>query len=167
MARWRLQGLYLLDGDSITTDNLLDGKVAEDDILHTLDSDGKVLEDDLAVLSDDGLVAANLDVVTGALDRSSDENNGGSIALDSGGELAEGGDLDGLTTLTTSGSAVGGSVTNSGNVLKGSSTLLDATLDIDHARSRRCQSGNGRKAEGDNGAELHCVEVLTSSRMNE
>jgi hypothetical protein len=159
--------LYLLNGDSITTDDLLDGKVTENDVLDTLDGDGEVLEDDLAVLSDDGLVAANLDVVTGALDRTSDEDNGGVVALDGGGELAESGDLDGLTTLTTSGSAVGGSVTNSGNILKGSSTLNDIALDIDHARGGRCQSGNGCKAEGDKGAELHCVEVMTSSRKND
>lgn len=125
---------YLLDGDSITTDDLLDGEVAENHVLRILDGDGEVLEDGVAVLSDDGLVAANLDVVTGALDGSCDEDNGSVVALDSGSELTEGRDLDRLAALTTSGSAVRGSVTNGGNVLKRSSTLGDGALDIDHAR---------------------------------
>ena len=155
---------YLLDGDSITTDDLLESKVTEDDVLDTLDSDGEVLKDDLAVLSDNGFVTANLDIVTRTLNGASDEDNGGIVALDGSSELAKGGDLDGLATLTTSGSAVSGGVTNSGNVLEGSSTLYDVALGINHARCGRCQSGDGRKAEGDKGAELHCVEVMTSSR---
>ena len=158
---------YLLDSDSITTDDLLESEVTEDNVFNTLDGDGEVFEDDLAVLSDNRLIAANLDVVTGALDGPSNENDSGVVALDGSSELVESGDLDGLTALTTSGTAIGGSVTNSGDVLKGSSTLLDAALDIDHARGGRCQSGDGCKAKGDNGAELHCVEVLTSSRKND
>jgi hypothetical protein len=158
---------YLLDSDSVTADDLLDGKVTEDDVLDTLDGDSEVLQDDLAVLSNDGLVAADLDVVARALDGASDEDNGSVVTLDGSGQLAEGRHLNGLSTLTTSGSAIGGSVANSGNILKGSSTLNDVTLDIDHARCGRCQSGDGCEAEGDKCAELHCVEVLTSSRRND
>ena len=82
-------GSYLLDRDSVTADDLLDGKVAENDVTDTLDCDGEVLKNDLAVLSDDGLVAADLDVIAGALDGASDEDNGSVVTLDGGGELAE------------------------------------------------------------------------------
>lgn len=145
----------------------MNSKVTENDVLDTLDSDGEVLKDDLAVLSDDGLVASDLDIVTRALDGTSDEDDGGVVTLDSGGEFAQGRDLDSLTALTTSGSAIGSSVTNSGDVLEGGSALLDVALGADHARSGRCQSGDGRQAEGDDGAELHCVEVMTSSKKND
>lgn len=163
----RVTSSYLLNSDSVTTNNLLDGKVTEDNVLDTLDGDGEVLKDDLAVLSDDGLVAADLDIIARALDGTSDENNGSVVALDGGRKLAEGRHLNSLSAFTSSGSAVGGSVTYSGNILEGSSTLNDVTLDIDHARCGRCQSGDGCKAERDKCAELHCVEVLTSSRKKD
>ena len=89
---------YLLDGDSITTDDLLESKVTEDDVLDTLDSDGEVLKDDLAVLSDNGFVTANLDVVTRTLNGASDEDNGGIVALDGPGY-----DVDLLSCVVASG----------------------------------------------------------------
>lgn len=120
----------VLDGDSVIINNLLNSEVTENDVGDTLDSDGEFLEDDLAVLNDDRLVAANLDVVAGTIDGASDKNNGGIVALDGNGELAEGRNLNGITALATGGVSISGGVSNSGDILEGGCSFSKLRLGL-------------------------------------
>lgn len=131
----------LLDGNSITADNLLEGQVLDDNILLALNGESKVLKNDRAVLAADGLVRCDLDVVAVALDAGGDGDLGSTLSLHSGVKLRKRSNLDGRTTSSTSGASVLGGIAD-----RTSGTLLDG--------GRRCQSEGG-KAEREERRKLH------------
>lgn len=111
-----------LDANGITVggDDFADLEVLDDDVLGVLaDLETDTLETRAGVGTDDGLVAADVDL-GGALDQTLDANDLGSgvgLLAEGGVETSKVSDGDSLTTLSTSGAAVLGGVTDGGALL--------------------------------------------------
>ena len=105
--------LGLLDGDSVTTIlvDLAEAHVLDDDVLGSLDEETGADELAVGVLAQDGLVAADLDLLA-ALDGALDVDDRGLVVLDGRDELVVALDGDRRAASTTGRAAILGSVTN-------------------------------------------------------
>ncbi|KAI6748088.1 hypothetical protein HG531_008630 [Fusarium graminearum] len=142
-------GLLDADGVAVGSDNVLDGQVADDDVLLLVDVEADVLERSTSG-TDDGLVGLDTDlVVTGEL--ALDVNDLLLVRLGGLAELSKGRNSHGSSSGTTSGTSILGSIANVGSIGDGSS-LAESLANLLDGRSR---NGAGQSSEFEETEELH------------
>lgn len=138
--------LRCLNSDSIAvgSKDLAALEVAENNILNLVDEETDVLQSRVAVQADDGGVRGDLDLSV-ASDLARDVDNSGLLCGGSLGELCEGRDSSGCSTLTTGGSSVGRGVPDR---TRSNSSLVEVVM-------RSGKSDGRKRRQGDRRSEFH------------
>lgn len=134
------------NGITIVGNNLLDGQVANDDVLDLVDVQANVRQDGAGVLANNGLVRGNADLGA-ARDGARHNDDSSTVSLSSSSELSKSGDGGSGATSATGSAAVEGSETDVRGVGDGG-TLAEGL-------GGRCQSAHGRDGDGSDGRGLH------------
>lgn len=135
------------NGIAVLGQDLAAGKVAKDDVFDLVDIEANVFKSRGTVQTDDGGVGGDSDLVI-ASNLAFDVDNGSPICSSGLGELSDSGNGSCCSSLTSSGTAIGGGISDGAG---GSSPLVVELM----SGSRNGSSQRSKRRQGEGRVELH------------